>query len=130
VAQNYSFVDLKVSEGPASYRIRIVDIDGKFDFTPISSVNINCNRASEVKLYPNPAAAITTLSITSPEELTYDVKMVDAVGRVVYSVSIDIKNETKLIEIPVEHLATGLYNILVTDRISESKVIRFQKVNQ
>jgi hypothetical protein len=81
-------------------------------------------------LYPNPSSTSTTLSISTPEELTFDVKMIDAVGKVVFQTSIDLNNETKLVNIPVTNLATGLYTIMVSDRQNEMKAIRFQKTQQ
>jgi hypothetical protein len=56
--------------------------------------------------------------------------MIDAVGKVVFQTSIDLNNETKLVNIPVTNLATGLYTIMVSDRQNEMKAIRFQKTQQ
>jgi hypothetical protein len=60
----------------------------------------------------------------------YEIKMIDAVGKSVFNSAVDVNNETKLVTIPVEHLASGIYSIIVSDGQNEAKVIRFQKTQR
>ena len=130
VPQTYTYTDKNVAKGNTEYRLRIVDIDGKFEYSVIRNVNISCTAISDIKLYPNPSSTTTTVSISSPDELMYEIKMIDAVGKSVFNSAVDVNNETKLVTIPVEHLASGIYSIIVSDGQNEAKVIRFQKTQR
>ncbi len=130
VPQTYTYTDKNVAKGNTEYRLRIVDIDGKFEYSAIRNVNISCTAISDIKLYPNPSSTSTTVSISSPDELMYEIKMIDAVGKSVFNSAVDVNNETKLVTIPVEHLASGIYSIIVSDGQNEAKVIRFQKTQR
>lgn len=59
---SYSFTDKFPLEGQAIYRIKQVDTDGQFDYS--QSIRIGTEQAvPELKLFPNPAPSMVTLSI-------------------------------------------------------------------
>lgn len=130
IQQQYDFVDKNTSVGINNYRLKIVDIDGNFEYSPIRSASISCNHINDIRLYPNPATDYTTLLISTTEDLTFDVKIVDAVGKLVSQANYDLNNETKLIQIPVSYLSPGLYIIRINNGVNESKVIRFNKIGK
>jgi phenolic acid decarboxylase len=66
------------------------------------------------------------VSISTPDKVTYDIKMLDILGKTVYHHSIGLDNETKLIQIPIQSLSSGIYTIKVSDT-QGSEVIKFIK---
>jgi hypothetical protein len=65
IVQNYQYMDVAVYNGTASnltvyYRLKMVDIDGSFEYSPIESVNFGkpslVNNTREFLVYPNPAS--------------------------------------------------------------------------
>ncbi|MBL7766374.1 MAG: tandem-95 repeat protein [Chitinophagaceae bacterium] len=127
ILKSYAYRDATSGKGYFEYRLKIVDIDGYYEYSPVRSVNLLCNTETEIRLYPNPSESNTSLLISTPEASTYEVKMMDAVGQVVFYTNLDLQNETRIINIPIKHLASGLYSVLVSDGI-DVKVIRFQKL--
>jgi hypothetical protein len=124
--EHYSFKDMHVSSGLNEYRLRIVDVDSKYTYSSNTAFVSSCTGDDLITLYPNPAATSTNLLISTKNDFTYSIKMIDIFGQTVYQTSVDVRNETKILSIPIQHLATGIYNILITDG-NDVNVIRFTK---
>lgn len=60
---NYTFTDSKSYNGIGYYRLKMVDADGKFVWSPI--VRINVVNDNFVSIFPNPATAFINLSVSS-----------------------------------------------------------------
>lgn len=56
---NYSFTHGPLTEGLHYYRLRMVDIDGRFSYSPVKLVKTAA--ASGLQLYPNPAGKFVTM---------------------------------------------------------------------
>jgi hypothetical protein len=54
MAHNYSFVDSRPLAGTSYYRLRQVDTDGTFSFSPV--VAVQTEASTKVAFYPNPSA--------------------------------------------------------------------------
>jgi hypothetical protein len=54
LATNYSVIDKNPVEGKNFYRLKWVDQDGKFGYSSISMVFFGSDKASLLKIYPNP----------------------------------------------------------------------------
>ncbi|GAB2846616.1 T9SS type A sorting domain-containing protein [Hymenobacter ruber] len=54
MAHDYSFVDSRPLAGTSYYRLRQVDSDGTFSFSPVAAVQTEAS--TKVELYPNPSA--------------------------------------------------------------------------
>src|SRR5690606_28929670 len=63
-AMHYTYTDEGVSATSASYRIRQVDIDGRFSYSQVMHVQLNSNAAG-FSLYPNPATNQFTVKLDS-----------------------------------------------------------------
>jgi hypothetical protein len=59
----YSFTDSKPLNGTSYYRLKMVDADGKFVWSP--TVRINVGNDNFVSIFPNPATAFINLSVSS-----------------------------------------------------------------
>jgi hypothetical protein len=92
-----------VSQVPLYYRLKQVDLDGTFSYSPVRSVRLS-EAADGLALFPNPTTARTTLSGTQPGSL---VQVFDALGRVVAAATADAAG-TATLALPAG-LATGIY---------------------
>ena len=59
MAHDYSFVDSRPLAGTSYYRLRQVDADGTFSFSPVAAVQTEAR--TKVLLYPNPSANLLIL---------------------------------------------------------------------
>jgi len=110
-AQHYSFVHEHVSNGIHYYRLRQVDYNGQYSYTPIVSVLVS-KEDNTVNIYPNPAR--TEATIIAPHD---DVVWIsDMFGHIIMQQNIQ-KGATK---ISISGLAQGIYSF----RFGSGDVIR------
>jgi hypothetical protein len=97
----YSYTDENLSAGVYYYRIKQVDIDGKFDYSVTRSVNLNDSELL-VEVYPNPINRGENLGInTFGNDVAFE--MYDATGKKVFE-GINAENV-----IPTSALEPGIY---------------------
>lgn len=126
VVSNYHFEDSPLKSGNYEYFLKIVDIDGQYNFSETKNVSISCGSIANVKLYPNPTDNQSTLTISTTELLTFDIKMYDPVGKLIYHNEVDLNNEFKSIDLNVNQLSSGIYTVVVFDG-TEKHVLRLMK---
>lgn len=83
VEQSYSFNDASPANGTNYYRLKIVDIDAKFEYSPIKSVSFTSN-ALTVLSSPNPASSMLNVSISQPGTEPFRLRLINRSGQVVY----------------------------------------------
>jgi hypothetical protein len=105
-ARAYGLTDAKLPDGAAVlyYRLKQVDVDGTFSYSPVRTVALT-GAAAGLTLYPNPAhsGAATLTGAASGTVVT----VMDALGRTVLSASADAKG-TAALALPAG-LPTGVY---------------------
>lgn len=79
VENNYAFID-DAPLASAYYRLRMVDLDGRYSYSPI--VYLENTEAGQLLAYPNPNTGQFTLQL--PTELPAEITLYDLHGRVVY----------------------------------------------
>jgi hypothetical protein len=114
VFSTYQFTDVHPFSGISYYRLRQVDIGGKFEYSKTVSVE---NHASSfaVTLYPNPSQGkqTTFLQITSPAIETAQIQVTSLLGEPLFSITQPIEPGTTSIEIPSGQLSAGTYLVYV-----------------
>jgi hypothetical protein len=80
VASSYSYSEVVKTGGSYSYRLKMVDIDNKSEYSPIVKVSFNNTASAMVKTYPNPA---TTFFAIDGVAGTMQVMVVNMNGAVV-----------------------------------------------
>ncbi|MBV4356837.1 T9SS type A sorting domain-containing protein [Pinibacter aurantiacus] len=76
--QTYSFTDANTATGPNYYRLKMVDIDGKFTYSPVKTVNFDA-AALSLQITPNPTQGVCYVKgLTQPAVI----KLIDVNGRV------------------------------------------------
>lgn len=103
--REYALTDAQLPAGITTlyYRLKQVDKDGSFSYSPVRSVRLS-EAAAGLALYPSPTTARTTLIGSQPGAL---VQVFDALGRVVVSATADA-NGTAALALP-EGLTIGVY---------------------
>ena len=120
-ATSYRFVDRNAAaQGQlVYYRLRQVDIDGRFALSPVRAVAF---AAASLALYPNPTLGTTTLDLHAlPATATYQVRVLDATGRVAATWELAGGQAQPL---DVAALASGTYLVLVTGLQADGSSLR------
>jgi hypothetical protein len=118
---DYTYVDAYPLSGNNYYRLKSIDIDGKFSYSNIDEITFNLN-ANNVIVYPNPAKNILTVQSNFKGE-KLNISITDLAGRKILQT---IKQNNQLIEIPITGLKTGFYLIKINDGITSvsKKIIK------
>ena len=117
----YSYIDEDPLSGNNYYRLKSVDIDGKFSYSNIDKVTFNLN-ANNVIVYPNPAKDILTVQSNFKGE-KLNITITDLAGRKILQTN---KQNNRLIEIQIPDLRAGFYLLKINDGISlvSKKIIK------
>ena len=102
---NYQFKDRLFEKGTYYYKIKQVDLDGKFTFSEQGKINFRSN--SSILIYPNPAHEFISLS-----SINYDqYKIYNVVGEIVQHID-NAKDKT---QIDISTLKEGMYFLISMD---------------
>jgi len=126
---NYDLTDFKVSQyqnNTIYYRIRQIDYDGAFAYSPIEAIHLK--DLTSLRLYPSPVSVALNIAFDSRQfGSSVQVKINDMTGRTVLEKTFETLPSTQFNEsIDVKHLETGYYTITLTDGIT-TKVLKFVK---
>ncbi|HVZ55432.1 MAG TPA: T9SS type A sorting domain-containing protein [Chitinophagaceae bacterium] len=108
---NYTLTDAAPVSGSSFYRIKNVDIDGKFSYSVI--VKVSSSSEARMSLYPNPVKGTTVaLQITGLQKGMYNLRVFNTTGQQVYGQQISHPggNVTQSLQLPAT-LKPGVYNV-------------------
>ena len=98
---NYEFIDKNPLDILSYYRLKQIDIDGKFDYSKI--INVNFRNEGKIEIYPNPTNG--KLEIVGVEII--EIKIRDSFGRIIK------EQATSSQSISISEFPTGIYFISV-----------------
>jgi hypothetical protein len=96
--------------GKNFYRLKQVDIDGRYDYSPVKTVTFTSG-AFVVKAWPNPATTELTISIDHADDAG-KFKLVDLTGKQVLIGDFD--HGTSEHALILNDLQPGMYTLIVT----------------
>lgn len=105
----YESFDKAPLRGTSYYRLKQVDYNGKTTYSEIQSVYIEDERMASIKIYPNPAIYDAQLVLTSNEDYTAKMSIINTMGQIVIKKSIQVNQGFNKFSIDVRALATGTY---------------------
>ncbi len=105
------------------YRIKAVDIDGKYSYSNV--VPVKLAKTGGVQVWPNPFVSDIRISYTAAANTSLNVRVIDNAGRIVsqsnYSVS---RGLNQLSVSGVEALSPGVYIIRITDKNTNESFVQ------
>ncbi|MEO1451572.1 MAG: T9SS type A sorting domain-containing protein, partial [Bacteroidota bacterium] len=81
----YAYTDASPLLGNNQYRIKQIDLDGKFSFSPVRSVAFNSPASLRIRSYPNPFQERLQIERPGQQDLPMDISLYSANGQLVYS---------------------------------------------
>lgn len=110
---NYSFTDDQLpSASIVYYRLKMIDIDGKYEYSKIVQIKLNTN-FTKVLVYPNPVSNVLKIQLKTILSENSQLQIVDLTGRTVQKTN--IPNRTNVITQDVSSLPSGRYFIRITN---------------
>lgn len=114
---NYTSIDANPLNTTAYYRVKAVDIDGKFSYTNIATVTPQQSDRLRWSVYPNPVREQGTLEIVAGKTGQGDLILINAAGAVVRRTTLRWQRGVNVENISLKGLAAGVYYVQLRDGI-------------
>ncbi len=127
-AASYTYKDTAVKTGiPYYYRLKMIDLNGAFEYSPIRTATLKGSNNWNVNIYPNPVRTTFTVSISSEVNENGTMYLYDIYGRLVHQMSIAIAAGTQQHTVQRSSLPAGVYYLqLQTSQNTYSQQIVLQ----
>lgn len=102
----YTYTDTNIKTDLSYYRLKSIDLDGKFEYSSIIYLNRK-QKTPSFKVYPNPSTGMFEIQINRDEKEVIGVEVYNAIGVKVYANSTFNKN------INLKEQPEGVYNVQV-----------------
>jgi hypothetical protein len=107
---NYSFTDANPASGVAQYRLLIVDLDKKSEYSTIKIVRSGL--ITGVSVFPNPAHDYVNVSVAGTENNTLSIRLLNQAGQLLAEKKVSNAGGST-VSLPVSTYPTGNYLIVV-----------------
>ena len=109
--RNYSFTDADaaLSGNTIYYRLKQVDNDESFSYSPIEQVNFSRPAAVNIQATPNPFNTSITIEFNSSFSGAGELRITDLQGRVLTEVPLRVAKGMNAVELETERFAKGMY---------------------
>ena len=109
----YGYIDKYPYNGYNYYRVAQYDIDGKRHYSNI--INLYQGNGTKVQTYPNPVNTTLNVNVSTDKIGTAEIKLMDATGRLIQVVNMQLQIGENRSEIEMRDLASGIYMIKVSN---------------
>ena len=121
----YQYTDNLLVAGVTYYRLKEVDNNGQNNYSQIVLVNLKTTNVTMLKVYPNPVITQMNINFNASENKSYQLQLVDALGRTVISKQVACLLGNNTINWNVANLAAGEYTLkAVGTEMSPIKIIK------
>ena len=111
----YSFTDVAPFTATNFYRLKQVDIDGRFKYSAILTIKLNSKLTKAVNIFPNPVADKINIRISSDVAANSDLKLISNVGQIIFrQTNRVVKGDNLIFVYNVDNLPKGMYTLHVT----------------
>ncbi len=108
---NYSFIDEKPSAGTNYYRLRMVDLDGKYSYSAIIVIH-SMSLVSHISFFPNPAHDYVNIALGGVAATKLTIRLINQSGQILQERTAVAGNGTT-VSFPVQQYAAGFYILSV-----------------
>lgn len=106
----YNYWDKKPMAGKNYYRLKMVSLDGRFEYSEVRLVNFNNDNS--ISLYPNPAKDYIIVDLGAAATNVQSIIITDALGKEIMTRSVSAAT----ISINLNNLSSGIYFVKLLDK--------------
>jgi hypothetical protein len=124
---DYNFTDPLPVNGINFYRLKEINTNGNFNYSPVVAVKMDNPLISIININPNPASHLLTILCNANESTPVTCNFYNSDGRIVKSLAADFIKGPNKITTDVTTLAAGTYFIVLSrpnQRIAEAKFVK------
>jgi hypothetical protein len=130
---DYTFDDYKVANAmnqKVFYRLKQVDFDGQYAYSPVVDLTKETSKAMAVKVYPNPTNASVNVSISNYGEAgaSTGIKVMDVLGKTIHDQNLVNDGIVLNTVLDMSSYAQGVYHVVITSG-NHSEVVKVVKQN-
>ena len=108
--------------GNIYYRVKLIDIDGRFKYSNVVVVKLNSKIG--ITTWPNPFSTSVTVNITTNQNAELVINLADVTGRVLLTKNQATSRGTSQIVInELDKFSNGVYLLEVMDKVSGNKTV-------
>jgi hypothetical protein len=113
-AQPFDFTDAYPMPGINYYRVKIIDVDGKFYYSSIVALTSKGKGFEIISLNPNPVRdENAVIRINAGERVNANLVITDFTGRLINKMEVDIQTGINSIPLATKQLAAGAYQVTI-----------------
>ena len=110
---NYDYIHATPVKGTNFYRLKMVDVNGKAEYSSIRRVILGKDNYN-ITIFPNPAKNKATLMLDTKDGDELAVKLIDGAGRMAKQQIVFVRNQQS--ELSLEGLQRGVYIVIATNK--------------
>lgn len=127
-AQPFDFTDASVLPGVNYYRLKSIDVDGKFDYSNIVLLTAKIKGFTMAGFSPNPVGRTNAvLKINAGDKAEMNIVITDFSGRIVNRQKISLNNGINQIVLETAKLASGAYQVTGFTANEKPQTVKFIK---
>lgn len=111
----YQFTDDVPLSGINYYRLKMIDIDGSFTYSPVKSVVLGEGKTTNVSIAPNPAKGQVFVKLNADEAKAITFVLVDVTGKTVLTERKNLESGFNQLPLNVSNYPQGLYFLKIVD---------------
>ncbi len=124
ISQTYQYED-EATNAENYYRLKMVDLDGTFEYSGIVYLETECDEEYDISLYPNPVSLYGgTVDIKFfAKHLETELTIIDVSGIIVNKISVGTQKEWNTVRLDISHLSPGTYFVRLSNSNKTATII-------
>ncbi|MDZ7880762.1 MAG: T9SS type A sorting domain-containing protein [Saprospiraceae bacterium] len=108
-AKKYNFTDEKIASGLTYYRLKQVDIDGRFEYSKIISVLRKSDKFNAISVSPNPANDVLNILVETKTDDDLEINLLDIFGKTIKHQKMATQQGLNNKSLDLQDLPNGIY---------------------
>ena len=124
---NYIFYDDNPIPGINYYKLRMVDLDGEYEYSNTIAIRVDTDADPEFVIFPNPVEHILNFSIIAAIDYKINIEITDVLGRKLLIHEFTLHSGQNTFTLPIDKFASATYFIYYFDQNGSKQVQQFVK---